>query len=84
MKGCPNYLKKNESMSHSLLVKSCLVMDSTNSWWIDFEATNHIYNFFIGVSTKNKAKLGRNVLDSRICCEDNCTCNGRCYPSIRE
>ena len=45
MKGCPNYLKKNESMSHSLLVKSCLVMDSTNSWWIDFEATNHIYNF---------------------------------------
>ena len=33
-KGIPYYLKKNEGMSHSLLVESCLVVDSNNSWWI--------------------------------------------------
>lgn len=38
------YMKKKESMFHSLLVESWLVMDSTNSWWIDSEATNHLCN----------------------------------------
>ena len=27
-----------------LLVESCLLMDCTNTWWIAFEVTNHIYN----------------------------------------
>ena len=31
-------------MFHSLIAKSSLVVDSTNSWWIDSKATDHIYN----------------------------------------
>ena len=31
-------------MHHFLLVESCLVLDSTNSWWIDSKATNHVCN----------------------------------------
>ena len=29
-------------MHHSLLVKSFLMLDSTNSWWIDSGATDHV------------------------------------------
>ena len=31
-------------MYHSLLVESCLMVDSKNSWWIDFKAIDHAYN----------------------------------------
>ena len=43
-KECLDFLKKKEGISHSILVESCLVVDSTNSWWIDSGATDHIYN----------------------------------------
>ena len=43
-KECPIYLKKKEGTVHSLLVESCSVMDSTNSWWIDFKAIGHVCN----------------------------------------
>ena len=47
-KESPNYLKKKEDISNSLLVESCLVVDSINSWWIDSEATKHVYNSLKG------------------------------------
>ena len=43
-KECLDFLKKKEGISHSILVESCLVVDSTKSWWIDSGATDHIYN----------------------------------------
>ena len=33
---CPKFLKRQSGMHHSLLAKSCLVLDSTHSLWIDF------------------------------------------------
>ena len=47
-KECFDFLKKNEGMSHSLLIESCLVVDSTKSWWIDFGAIDHICNLLQG------------------------------------
>ena len=43
-KECLKFLKRESSMSYSFLVESCLVLDSTNSWWIYFEFTDHVYN----------------------------------------
>ena len=40
-KECLDYLKKNDGMSHSLLVELYLVVDS---WWIDSNTTSHICN----------------------------------------
>ena len=36
--------EKEMCVFHSLIVNSCIVVDSTNSWWIDFKATKHICN----------------------------------------
>ena len=43
-KECLKFLEKESSMHHSLLVKSFLMLDSTNSWWIDSGATDHVCN----------------------------------------
>ena len=47
-KESPDYLKKKEGISNSLLVESCLVVDSINSWGIDSKATKHVYNSLKG------------------------------------
>ena len=45
-------------MHHSLLVKSCLLLDSTNSWWIDFEATDHVCNSLQGFQVRRRLNDG--------------------------
>ena len=44
-------------MHHSLLVESSLVLDITNYWWIDSEATNHVCNSSRGVQSQEKIEL---------------------------
>ena len=41
---CLKFLKRGSNMHHSLLIESCLVLDSTNSWWIDSRAIDHVWN----------------------------------------
>ena len=45
-------------MHHSLLVESCLVLDSTNSWWIDFRAIDHVSNSLQGFQVRRKLNDG--------------------------
>ena len=42
-KGAPSF-HKEKGIHNFLLVESSLVVDSTNSWLIDFKATDHVYN----------------------------------------
>ena len=51
---CFKFLKRQSGMHHSFLVESCLVLDSTNYWWIDFEATDHVCNSFQGFNLKRR------------------------------
>ena len=44
-------------MHHSLLVESRLVLDFTNYWWIDSEATNHVCNSSQEVQSQEKIEL---------------------------
>ena len=44
----PKFLKRQSSMHHYLLAESCLVLDSTNSWWTDSKATTHVCNSLQG------------------------------------
>ena len=57
-KECPKFLKRQLGMHHSLLVKSCLLLDSTNSWWIDFEATDHVCNSLQGFQVRRRLNDG--------------------------
>ena len=45
-------------MSHSLLVKSYLMVDSTNSWLIDFRAIGHICNSLQGFQLRRRLNEG--------------------------
>ena len=45
-------------MHHSLLVESCLVLDSTNSWWIEFGAIDHVYNSLQGFRLRKSLNDG--------------------------
>ena len=40
----PKFLKRQSSMHHSLLVESCLALNSSNFLWIDSKAIDHICN----------------------------------------
>ena len=46
-KGCPK-LKGQSCNFSTAVIGSCFVADSTNSWWIDSRATNHICNSLQG------------------------------------
>ena len=49
-------------MPHSLLVKSYLVVDSTNSWLIDFGAIDHICNSLQGFQLRRRLNEGEMYL----------------------
>ena len=45
----PKYLKKKEGTNHFLVVEFCfMVVDFTNSRWIDSKVTDHVYNSLQG------------------------------------
>ena len=47
---------KKQGMHHFLLVESCLVVDSAKSWWIDFKASDDIYNSSQGFQLRRRLK----------------------------
>ena len=57
-KKSPKFLKRQSSIHHYLLVESCLVLDSTNSWWTDFRATNHVCNLLLGFQLRIRMNDG--------------------------
>ena len=57
-KECPQFLKRQSGMHHSLLVESCLVLDSTNSWWINFGVIDHVYNSLQGFQLRKRLNDG--------------------------
>ena len=46
-KECPK-LKGQSGNFSTVVIESCFVADSTNSWWIDLGVTNHICNSLLG------------------------------------
>ena len=50
----PKFLKRQSSMHHYLLAESCLVLDSTNSWWTDSKATTHVCNSLQGFQLRRR------------------------------
>lgn len=57
-KGMP--LLPEEKGRHVLftLFDSCLVVDSTNSWWIDSEVTNYVFNSLQGFQLRTRLNEG--------------------------
>lgn len=40
------------------LFDSCLMVDSTNSWWIDSEVTNYVFNSLQGFQLRTRLNEG--------------------------
>ena len=55
--------EKKKGMHRLLLVESYLVVDSTKSWWIDFRASNDIYNSLLGFQLRKRLNDGEMNLD---------------------
>ena len=53
-KECPQFLRRQSTMHHSLIVELCLVLDSTNSWWINFGAIDYVYNSLQGFQLRER------------------------------
>ena len=75
----PFFLKRHSNMHHSLLIESYLVVNSTNSQWIDFGAIDHVYNSLHGFQLwKDRDMYLTLASEARLSCM-----HGKCYPYIR-